>query len=115
MHATYPVVIRHHPGWFGVLAGVILGVALTVGGLFVLDRIDTGATITSDTTNPAAMELYQAHQALEYGSAPTTVENATQLYQAHQALEYPGDVISPSNAALREHFLREHQADMTAP
>lgn len=114
MHATYPVVIRHHPGWFGVFAGLILGVALTVGGLFALDRIDMG-TITSDTTNPAAMELYLAQQAREYTSVPATVENAAQLYQAHQALEYPSDVVSPSSAALWEQFLREHRSEMTVP
>ena len=116
MHATYPVVIRHHPGWFGVLAGVILGVVLTIGGLLVLDRIELGSAVTSDwASSQTAAQLYQAHLALEYRGVPATVEDAAQLYQAHQALEYRGDFDAARAAALRQHFLREHQADMIAP
>ena len=135
MHATYPVVVRHHPGWFGVLAGLILGVALTIAGLLVLERINVGSTTPAGLSNQAAAqlyrahqaieyageavgmspaELYRAHQAIEYGAVTTSAVTPAQMYLMHQAREYAGES-SSTEMNLWQQFLREHQADMNLP
>jgi hypothetical protein len=113
MHATYPVIVRHHPGWFGVLVGLILGIALTIGGLLVLDRIDLGATTPSGLSSQTAAEMYRVHQALEYTgdvNAATNEAIRAQFIREHQA-----DMNAALDAEIRAQFIREHQADMALP
>jgi hypothetical protein len=94
MHATYPVVVRHHPGWFGALAGVVLGIVLTLGVLFATNRVDLTAMFA-----PEAVTI------------PTT----TELLQEHWIREHQDMVRASEAAQLRAHFVREHQADFVVP
>jgi hypothetical protein len=91
MHATYPVVVRHHPGWFGAIVGLLLGIMLTLGGLLVMDRVDLTALLPTGST---------------------IVQTPAQMYEAHFAREHRLDIEAARAAAIQGHFAREHRSDI---
>lgn len=91
MHATYPGVVRHHPGWFGILAGLFAGILLTFAVLLAMDRVDLTALI------PAT---------------PVTVQTPSDTYAQHWAREHPEDVRAVRAGRVLTHFEREHRGDI---
>ena len=108
---TYPVPLRRHPGWSGVAVGVLLGITLTLGGLWLIERLEpispSSAAVTSST------ELMQAHLAREYSAVPVALPGVT--LQRHFVLEHQADEGRSVSSSLEEHFVREHKGDMSQP
>lgn len=90
MHANYPVVVQHHPGWFGAFVGVMLGIMLTIG-ILIVTGVDLPTIFPSETA---------------------VTQTPAQMYEAHWAREHAADLDAAQAAALQVHFDREHAAEI---
>jgi len=91
MYATHPTSLRHLPGWFGALLGLMLGVLLLIAVLALANVVDLG---TLFSVKPAEI--------------PTT----TQMLQQQFAIEHHEEIYGTTPDQLQRVFFLEHQVDM---
>jgi len=108
---TYPVPLQRHPGWFGIAAGVLLGITLTLGALWFVERFEPISPPTPALSSSA--QLLQAHLAREYGTVPVAPPAVT--LQEHFDLEHRADERRSVPGSIEQHFVREHKGDMPTP
>jgi hypothetical protein len=108
---TYTVPLRRHPGWSGVAMGVVLGITLTLGGLWLIERLGQISLSSPAVSSPA--ELMQAHLAREYSAEPVVLPGVT--LQQHFVREHQADERRSVPSLIEQHFVREHKGDMPTP
>jgi hypothetical protein len=108
---TYPLPLQRHPGWFGVAAGVLLGIMLTLAGLWFVERLEPISPSSPAVSSSA--ELMQAHLAREYGAVPVALPGVD--LRQHFVREHQADEHRSVPSSIEEHFIREHKVDMSMP
>ena len=108
---TYPAPLQRPSLWSGVAAGVLLGVTLTLGGLWFVERLELISPSSPAVSSSA--QLMQAHLALEYGTVPVALPGVT--LREHFVLEHQADERRSVSRLIEQHFVREHKGDMPTP
>jgi hypothetical protein len=132
--ATQAVTIHRSPAWLGIiagmLAGLVIGTALTLGAVLATGRLDLGSGASADSAAApiSAATLYATHVLREHASeiagvaggtvatAPVVSTTAAEQYLAHFQREHGSDMAPTTQAAaLQQHVQRENRSDAGVP